>query len=643
MWINVLFLEIQAGIAVLIILLVRSVMRKLPRVYSYMLWLVVFMRLLIPVSFESPFGVMPSTVESRVWLEENIGWAGMTAVDENMGDTVDSDPGMDMKAVGSGSAAAGNNGNAGVTGENFHTGTDSFANGNDKSADAAGEDSPMGIEHMTGTHEPGNYGIGNMAGQGLDMGVDHMTGGSVGTDFLTDGDNGTGEPDILQSGSIGTHRNWHLSAIWETVLLILWAAGAAAILIYNGIALLLVKKQINKAERLKDNIYISSQVKSPFTLGIVRPKIYLPGDLSEAEREYIICHERVHIRRKDYLVKNIAFLLTALHWFNPFVWVAFNHMGRDMEMSCDEKVIGEMGEEIKKQYSQSLLNFARGKCPAAMTPITFGENSVKQRVSNVLAYKSVSRRAAVPGAVIIIISAAMIFTVRGNAVQPESGFVADTDSDTQNPAENISLAVKNVGASPEIIQAGFMLARKTPCGALECWARAFTDRNGDMLYQLAADQEGFRQWEMAEERGDGSFAFGESSPWPWEYDYEITVSVEGSAAEITFHMRTSAPEIYLLKEKVRITEFEGLYYIDHESTWDNYSIETAQEYRETYDGGAVQDEDGIHEGAVQDEDNIHEGGTVHDENNIHEGGTAFIAKWRRSMMMPFTGRFWHSF
>lgn len=567
MGINVLFLEIQVGIAVSIILLMRAGMRKLPGVYSYMLWLLVFARLLVPVSFESRFGVIPSADESRMWLEENMGWAGMIAADEIRGDTRGSDPGMDAEAVGSVPVAAENNGNAGIEGQNVHTGTDLSANGEDKSADAAGEASFVNIGHMTG----------EMAEADIDKSKDTGT-------------------DILQSAGIRTQKKWQLSTIWKMVLLMLWAAGAAVILAYNGIALILVKRQINKAECLKDNIYTSSQVKSPFTLGMVRPKIYLPADLSETEQEYIICHERVHICRKDYLAKNIAFLLTALHWFNPFVWAAFNYMGRDMEMSCDEKVIGKMGDEIKKQYSQSLLNFAQGKCPAAMTPITFGKNSVKQRVSNVLAYKSASRRAAVLGTVIIFVSAAVLFMVRSDAARQERGSASGTNPDTRIPVEDSSLAVRNVGASPEIIRAGFILAQKSAYGALEYWARAFTDRNGDALHQLAADEEGFMQWEMVAQRSDGSFAFGDSSPWPWEYDHEITLFPEDSSAEITFHMWTSVPEIYLVREKVRITELEGLYYVDHESTRNNYRIGTAQEYEETYARRDIYKDNSIYDG-----------------------------------------------
>lgn len=177
-----------------------------------------------------------------------------------------------------------------------------------------------------------------------------------------------------------------------------------------------------------------------------------------------------------------------------------------------------------------------------------------------------------------------MFTVRSNADQYRqgSGSVSAADPEVRISVKGSSLAVRDAGACPEIIHAGFLLARKSPYGALECWARAYTDRNGDMLYRLAADEEGFINWERVVQRGDGSFAFGESSPWPWEYDYEILMSPEDSSAEITFHMRTSVPEIYLVREKVRITEAEGLYYVDHESAWDNYRIETGQEYEEAY-------------------------------------------------------------
>lgn len=601
---RILSLEIQVGIAVLLLLLIRPGMRKLPGVYSYLLWLLVFARLLVPVSFESRFGLMPS-FSGAAW-QEVFGGTDVTTTGEDVGDISGDTEGRNEKAVGSETAALIRDGNEGATGEALHAGTGYAASGsgegNEWKTGAVGTESAVNAGRTDGGYETGKYGmeidgIGNRGEPESAMDAGHLTGDGLETDSLINENKEIGGADTIPPGGIIMRGNWQMSDSRKIILLALWAAGAAAILAYNGIALLLVKRQVRGTECLRDNIYVGSQVKSPFTLGMLRPEIYLPMDLPEAEREYIICHESIHIRRRDYLVKNAAFLLTALHWFNPFVWIAFYFMGRDMELSCDERVIGKMGEEIKKQYSQSLLNFAQGKCPGALTPITFGENSVKQRVKNVLSYQAAPRWTAVLGAGIILILAAMMFTVRSNAEQGSGAVPAAGPEGQMSFTDNIP-AVRGVGASPEILQMGFLLARRSPYGALECWARAFTDRNGNALFQLAADKEGFQQWERVTEAGNGSFAFGDSSPWPWAYDYEITMLSEEPTAEITFHMRTSAPEIYLVREKVRLTESEGLYYVDHESTRDNYSIETAQEYEDAYvheyhvEGNAGNEENG---------------------------------------------------
>ncbi|MCM1303485.1 MAG: M56 family metallopeptidase [Lachnospiraceae bacterium] len=562
--IRLLFLEIQVAVAVLAILLVRPGLRKLPGVYSYLLWLVVFARLLIPVSLESRFGLMPSAVTGGTWLEENL-----SRVDRMAGRPVTVNAGLD------GAYGSGNISGAGHVDRVQGTGSDVGINGG--SVDA-------GIQ----------YGLGAMTEAGLGADEDHGAESVTGADTTARNDglpgnragidpdrNGTGENRLQPA-----RGNRRFPTAWDMILLILWAAGAAAILCYNAVALVLVKKRLRGARHLRDNIYVSDQVRSPFTLGIFQPQIYLPADLGETEREYIICHEQVHIRRKDYLVKNLAFLLTALHWFDPFVWTAFYFMERDMEMSCDETVIRKMGQEIKKQYSQSLLDFAKGKCPAAITPITFGENSVKQRVSNVLAYKAGARWAAVPGVMILVLAAALMFTVRSDAQEEGNEAMSGTHSAAGVPAESCGFAVVNAGAFPELIHAGLTLARRFPESALEYWARAYTDKNGDLLFQLAADKENFRQWEKVTQR-DGHFVFGDSSPWPWEYDHTILLSQDASTAEITFHMRTSVPEFYLVKETVRITKQDGLYCVDHESTWDNYSIGTAQEYVEAYGQGGI--------------------------------------------------------
>jgi beta-lactamase regulating signal transducer with metallopeptidase domain len=167
----------------------------------------------------------------------------------------------------------------------------------------------------------------------------------------------------------------------------IWILGIMVLLIYSVVSVLQLKRQLKGAQLIEQNIYHAENLKTPFVLGIIRPKIYLPVDLSTTERSYILLHEQTHIQRKDHIIKILAFLILSIHWFNPLVWVAFLLMSTDMELSCDEKVLKEMNEEIKKPYANSLLSLATGRHILNGSPLAFGEGNVKGRVINVLNYK----------------------------------------------------------------------------------------------------------------------------------------------------------------------------------------------------------------------------------------------------------------
>lgn len=175
--------------------------------------------------------------------------------------------------------------------------------------------------------------------------------------------------------------------IWVFAGEVLWLTGIAVILIYSLVSLIRLHKQLKNAVCEKDNIYLGADIDTPFVLGIIRPKIYLPASLLAYEKEYILLHEQTHIKRFDHVVKIVSFLVLCIHWFNPLVWVAFFVSGRDMEMSCDESVIRKLGEEVKKEYSSSLLALATGKRTLGATPLAFGEGDTKSRIKNVLNYK----------------------------------------------------------------------------------------------------------------------------------------------------------------------------------------------------------------------------------------------------------------
>ena len=167
----------------------------------------------------------------------------------------------------------------------------------------------------------------------------------------------------------------------------LWALGIIALLVYSCVSVLKLKTQLKSAQLLEHNIFEAKNLKTPFVLGLIRPKIYLPAGLNDTERVYILLHEQTHIHRKDYIIKILAFLILSVHWFNPIAWIAFRLMSTDMELSCDEHVLKEMNEDIKKPYANSLLSLAAGKHILNSSPLAFGEGNIKERIKNVLKYR----------------------------------------------------------------------------------------------------------------------------------------------------------------------------------------------------------------------------------------------------------------
>jgi beta-lactamase regulating signal transducer with metallopeptidase domain len=195
--------------------------------------------------------------------------------------------------------------------------------------------------------------------------------------------------------------------VWIFIGSLIWILGIAILLIYGMVSLIRMKGKLKNANYKKDNIYQSDNVTTPFVLGLIQPKIYLPDFLSESEKEYILLHEQTHIKRFDHIIRFISYLVLCIHWYNPLVWIAFWLSGKDMEMSCDESVINQLGHSVKKDYSQSLLNLTTGRMNIGLTPLAFGEGDAKGRIKNILNFKQ-------PKFYIIIIALAiLIFTSIG--------------------------------------------------------------------------------------------------------------------------------------------------------------------------------------------------------------------------------------
>ena len=167
----------------------------------------------------------------------------------------------------------------------------------------------------------------------------------------------------------------------------IWILGIIALIVYSFVSILILKRQLKSAQLIEKNIFEAKNLKTPFVLGLIRPKIYLPVGLNASERSYILLHEQTHIHRKDHIIKVLAFLTLSIHWFNPLVWIAFMLLNTDMELSCDEKVLKEINDDIKKPYANSLLSLATGRHILNGSPLAFGEGNVRGRIKNVLNYK----------------------------------------------------------------------------------------------------------------------------------------------------------------------------------------------------------------------------------------------------------------
>ncbi|MBR3948884.1 MAG: hypothetical protein IKJ70_05705 [Clostridia bacterium] len=175
-----------------------------------------------------------------------------------------------------------------------------------------------------------------------------------------------------------------------TVLAIIWVIGIITLLIYTFVSFLRLKNEISTAILLRDNIYQSESVVSPFVLGIIKPKIYLPFNMNGQDMDHVVAHEKAHIKRKDHLWKPLGFLILTLHWFNPLMWLGYVLLCRDIELACDEKVIKEFNNEQRADYSEALLTCSVNRRMIAACPLAFGESDVKNRVKSVLNYKQPS-------------------------------------------------------------------------------------------------------------------------------------------------------------------------------------------------------------------------------------------------------------
>lgn len=259
---------------------------------------------------------------------------------------------------------------------------------------------------------------------------------------------------------------------------VLWLAGMAALLVHALVSAGKLKRKLATAILLRDNIYESEFVDSPFVFGVVKPNIYLPMHMDEGTAAYVIAHEHAHLARRDHWWKVLSYLVLALHWFNPLVWVAYILFCRDIELACDEKVVKGLDGAARADYSQALLSCAAPKRAVAACPLAFGEGNIKMRVKSALHYKKPAFWVAAAAVLAVVIMAVCFLTnprsERGSLVWAQKLNAADVASielyvpaegearqykklDTEEMAQAVELINSSRGTyieKPETVYAG---------------------------------------------------------------------------------------------------------------------------------------------------------------------------------------------
>jgi len=310
-FLDLLNMSLVGAFVIGVICLARLPLKRAPKIISYCLWIVAGIRLLVPFSIESGFGLVPDVQPIPQQVQVEIFGTFFSPIMLNRPVPVH----QDFSAY-------------------------------------AGENAPRLLEYPLGYGEIVVYD--NFAPQGWSF------------------------SQILQS--LQSFQNW------TSIVMVIWLVGVVVMLVYGAMSYVRLKRAMGGAILLDSNVYKADNIRTPFVLGILFPKIYLPADLPPHAHEYVLLHEMTHIRRYDYIVRFVAYLALCVHWFNPMVWLAFRLMGADMEMSCDERVLKELGRDIRKDYSLTLVSMAVTDNIVA-NPLAFSRGDINRRVKNVLDFK----------------------------------------------------------------------------------------------------------------------------------------------------------------------------------------------------------------------------------------------------------------
>ena len=367
-FLKLLDMSVAAGYCAVFVIVIRLLMKKLPKSYSYVLWAVVFVRLMLPVVPESTWSFMPGGFSDVEQVLEHWNTAGLTEEE-----AVDSDW-------------------SGVGGLQFVS---------DDADSVTEQEAHTGMQNQDILNNAVNMQQ-DMAGNTGGILSENVWNSTVNDAVSIPGQSNTENAAFGQEKFSGQSADRQKMSVLG-VLSQIWLAGSILCLGYGFISNVLFEKRLKGAVQTEAGVYELAGVPTAFVTGIVKPRIYLPADLSEEYRRYVLTHEQIHIRRGDIWIKRITYFLTCIHWFNPLAWISFWLMCRDMEMSCDESVLRTLGMEEKQAYSTALLAIASGRRVQPGMPIAFSENDARKRIVNVLNYRKQTFGAAAAVGVLIFV------------------------------------------------------------------------------------------------------------------------------------------------------------------------------------------------------------------------------------------------
>ena len=191
---------------------------------------------------------------------------------------------------------------------------------------------------------------------------------------------------------------------------VLWLCGIGVLLLYTAVSYRRIHKSVREAALYQGNVWLCDRIDTPFILGVLRPRVFLPSDIEKADLPYVLAHEQAHLKRRDHLWKPLGFLLLTVYWFNPVLWVAYILFCKDMELACDERVLRTLGAACKKPYSNALINCSVPRKRISACPLAFGETGVKERVRSVLNYKKPAFWLAAVAVVAVAVAALVFLT-----------------------------------------------------------------------------------------------------------------------------------------------------------------------------------------------------------------------------------------